>query len=124
MSELDDIDSQIKELRLQINPLMIKHDELIMKRKRIVDAPDVSPLKLKVGDVVKFKNAEEMTLLEEKKKVRCGWHPAMEYLCGKKRTITEDILKKIECGIDVIWVETGKQDNKWLISIDMIELVN
>jgi len=123
MGELDDIDLEIKKLRNQINPLVKRHDELMMKRKKIIDTSGVSTLKLKVGDIVRFKSAEEMVLLEEKKKVRCGWHPAMEYLCDKKRTITEDILKKIECGIDVIWVETGKQDNKWLISIDMIELV-
>jgi hypothetical protein len=84
----------------------------------------------KIGDIVKFKDAETMRGLYDELKVRCGWNDGMNYLCGQTRIITKDIFDELaraekEPWEDELWVEIDpKNGNTWYITKDMIELVS
>jgi len=84
---------------------------------------------IKVGDTVRFMQSQA---LEKNSKLRCGWNPQMNYLCGQTRTITEEIMEKINANIegraddndDDLWIERSPSgDDIWYISIDMIDFI-
>jgi len=84
---------------------------------------------IKVGDTVRFMQSQA---LEKNSKLRCGWNPQMNYLCGQTRVITEEIMEKINANIegraddndDDLWIERSLSgDDIWYISIDMIDFI-
>jgi hypothetical protein len=84
---------------------------------------------IKVGDTVRFMQSQA---LEKNTKLRCGWNPQMNYLCGQTRVITEEIMEKINANIegraddndDDLWIERSPSgDDIWYISIDMIDFI-
>lgn len=87
-------------------------------------------MNLKVGDVIRFKDARTMARLQSIDKVMCGWNKNMNYLCGQTRIITQEILDRIEDKkYAYIWQEPNERsvsfnDKVWYISLDMIEPVS
>jgi len=80
-----------------------------------------------VGDRVRFKDLETIKDLEAHEKIRYGWHPRMNPLCGMEFTISKidqdgeihfkEDAPELHCNI-IAWKD------HWNISEDMIEYVD
>ena len=79
----------------------------------------------KIGDEIKFKDAETMEQLEKEHKVKCSWQKYMEFLCGTKTKLTEGNVENIYNGSDYVWAYSRFDNESPLyISTDMFELVS
>jgi len=81
-------------------------------------------MNLKLGSVVKFKDNKDSN-----GNYNNGWNPAMDYLYGQIRIITQDIINQItkpnkKIWEDELWIEYDSSGSQWYISQDMIESVS